>query len=77
MTGKFYDADPDDPEAPVLLGEWSGLKPGDHVRLKPSCAPLPGPLVIAELWDFGEGFVQAVLNDGEYEVTASNLVLDA
>lgn len=77
MTSSFYETNPDDPEAPVVLSEYRGLVPGMPVRYT-ATPPLSGPLVIAELVRFPgamtcPSFVQAVLNGGEYEVNADNL----
>lgn len=68
---KFYDTDTGDPLGPRELHEWEGLRPGMEV-VYTGPMPLPGPLVVAELVDFGD-YVFAVLNDGEYEVNAANL----
>jgi hypothetical protein len=81
VTGQFYEADADDPLAPILLTEYRGLRPGDHVVYDnpQSAAGLDGPLVISEIWQFaGIGphfpeFTSAVLNGGEYECNADNL----
>lgn len=75
---KYYHTDPDDPEAPIVLTRYSSghgeIKPGDAVEyVNPEAAPLPaGPLIVAELVAFGTD-VQAILNDGQYEVSADNL----
>ena len=87
MTDPYYILDPDDPEAPVKLDEYSGLRPGMQVIYINNANPkltLPGPLVLTALYRFpglemrhyenGDSHVQAVLNDGEYEVNADNLV---
>ena len=83
---KFYDNDQADPDAPRLLAEYFGawhqgaIRPGDTVVYDCPQAPYRGspapegvPLVIAELLTFGAGPVQAVLNDGEFEMSADNL----
>lgn len=76
MSSRFYDTNPDDPDAPTPLAEYRGLRPGDSVRYAPRDSPhtLDEPLVITELNLFGLLGVQAILNDGEYEVSADNLV---
>jgi hypothetical protein len=77
---RFYVTDPGDPEAPRELREYTGpyygtIRAGDQVTYdNPSFPlPLPEPLIVTELIDFGDGPVHAILNDGEYEVSASNL----
>lgn len=77
---EFYVTDPADPEAPRVLQEYTGpchgtIRPGDEVVYdNPSFPlPLPGPLTVTELIDLGGGPVQAILNNGTYEVTARNL----
>ena len=75
---KFYDiTHPDEPGSPVVLDEWNGLKPGMTVRYIGDI-PLPYHLVVCELIEFpGDGFesgwVTAILNDGDWELDASNL----
>lgn len=75
---KFYRTDPNDPDAPVVLDEYRGLRPGSPVEyVNPASAiePLPQPLVITQLVLFpSPDYVSAILNDGEYEVNADNLV---
>jgi hypothetical protein len=78
MTGIYYVANPDDPDAPVLLHEYGGIRPGDRVTYEnPAAPPLPGPLVVDEIWEFVDhgagGWVAAILNKGEYEVNADHL----
>jgi hypothetical protein len=89
---KFWTTDPTDPEAPVVLAEYNGLRPGMHVRYQNPAWQQPDgsyrtggmdpPLVISELVRFSEytedggGYVTAVINDGEWEVSADNLVPD-
>jgi|KBSSwiS6_1023812.scaffolds.fasta_scaffold120729_2 hypothetical protein len=83
QAGKYYDGDPEDPEAPVELDEYKNIKPGiqvvyDNPRFR---APLPGPLIVSALYRFPAAvgswndyeWVCAILNDGEYEVNADNL----
>jgi hypothetical protein len=86
--GKWYDTDPDDPEAPIRLTEYNGLKDGMRVRYENPHAghQLEGPLTVSALFSFEKRFapgkdepgrvlmVQAILNDGEYECNADNLV---
>jgi hypothetical protein len=76
-VSQFYETDPSDPDAPVVLDEWHDLRPGMAVRYT-GPIPLHGPLVIWELVRFSgdgteAGWVTAVLNNGEYEVDAANL----
>jgi hypothetical protein len=76
-VSRFYRSDPDDPDAPIQLERYSHLhgviRPGDACEyVNPQAPPLPGPLVITELWAFGTD-VLAILNDGEYETSADNL----
>jgi hypothetical protein len=72
------------PDAPAVLAEHDGLKPGDTVAYEnPSLKEPDGTywtggmsstLYVSELIDFGRGApVQAILNDGEWEVSAVNL----
>jgi hypothetical protein len=85
--------DPDDPEAPVVIDEYNGLRPGAHVVYQNPAWRQPDgsyktggmdpPLVITELVRMpgleerhGHDMVQAVLNDGEWEVNADNLAPD-
>lgn len=84
---KFYDTDPDDPDAPRELTEYASphhgtIKPGDRVAYENPAwrrgdgtyrtGGMDGPLVITEIISSGD-FVTAVLNDGEYECNADNL----
>jgi hypothetical protein len=76
---RFYITDAADPEAPVELTEYNGLRPGVEVVYdNPALPPLPRPLVVTELIRFhpdtdDPGGVSAILNEGEYEVNADNL----
>jgi hypothetical protein len=79
--GRFYRADPKDPDAPVLLDHYKDLRPGMAVVYANPKLPLTSfgePITITELWSFkltgrrGRS-VTAILNDGEWEVTADNL----
>lgn len=75
----FYVTDPADPEAPRLLAEFTGphgtIRPGDPVVYDNPSFPLPLPeaTTVTELIDLGDGPVQAILNNGRYEVSARNL----
>lgn len=73
---RFYTTDPADPDAPVLIDEYNGLKPGMTVEYAYDLL-LPGPFVITELlrWDHPgvAHAVQAILDDGAFEVDADNL----
>ena len=74
---RFYETDAEDPLAPVLLDEWNGLKPGMTVRYIGDI-PLPYHLVVTELVEFPAtdtepGWVTAILNDGDWELNASQL----
>jgi hypothetical protein len=79
--GRFYRANPKDPDAPVLLDHYKDLRPGlmvvyDNPRM--AGARLPGPLVVTELWEMQLSHsrrrsITAILNDGEWEVSADNL----
>ena len=83
---QFYETDPDDPEAPTLLDEYNGLKPGDHVLYQVEewrqpdgtykTGGMDPPLVITELVHLGDEFVTAIINNGEWEVNADNLTLE-
>jgi hypothetical protein len=75
---RFYRTDPLDPDAPVVqafhYGPHGRIRPGDRVEYT---GPLPlvqqaRELIVAELIAFGD-LVSAILNDGEYEVSADNL----
>lgn len=85
---RFYTQDPDDPDSPAVLEEYAGphhgvIRPGDRVVYENPALRRPdgtyatggmdGPLTVTEIIDLGEGLVQAVLNDGEWEVSAANL----
>jgi hypothetical protein len=66
-----------------LLQEYRGLRPGMHVVYQNPAwqqpdgsyktAGMDPPLVITEIVDLGDGYVTAVINDGEWEVNAANL----
>ena len=87
---QFYNIDLDDPESPQLLEEYKNLRPGDHVvyQYPPWRQPdgtyktggMDPPLVITEIlyWPTHETMpqVQAILNEGEWEVNADNLALE-
>jgi hypothetical protein len=86
---RFYDTSLADPDAPRVLTEYRGphhglLRPGFRVAYENPAWQQPdgsyetggldGPLTVTELIDFGEGSpVQAILDDGMYEVSADNL----
>jgi hypothetical protein len=72
---RFYETDPRDPDAPHLVDNYQGLRPGMAVRYAGPGAPLDGPLTITELvtFDGDDGFTTAILNDGEFETDADNL----
>jgi hypothetical protein len=80
MSSRFYITDDDgDPDAPRQLYEYNGLCPGMLVRYANPHMPgadLPEPLVLTALFlmQTSEPGVQAILNDGEWEVNADNLV---
>jgi hypothetical protein len=76
----YYETNPADPFAPVLLAEYNGIKAGDLVTYdNPQAPPLPGELRVSAFYQFGPippddpGWTSAILNDGEYEVDAANL----
>jgi hypothetical protein len=90
-VSRYYDIDPTDPYGPRELTEWEGLKPGMHVRYEnPAWKNADGtfktggmdpPLVIEELISFPadsypRGYVEAILNNGDWQVNARNLVED-
>lgn len=73
----FYVNDPTDPEAPVVLDDYRGLKPGDRV-VYTGPVGLAGTFVVEQLIRIfpgtdNYGTVQAILNGGAYEVNADNL----
>jgi len=84
---RYYATDAGDPDAPRVLRGFTGakgtIKPGDHVVYENEAwrqqdgtyrtGGMDPPLVVAELVDLGGGPVQAILNDGEWEVSAANL----
>lgn len=70
---RFYNTDPNDPDAPVLLDEWEGLRPGVAVRYEGTHA-LEGPFVVTEILHWDDLSTTVILNDGEYECEARNLV---
>ncbi|MBO0838920.1 MAG: hypothetical protein J2P28_25870 [Actinobacteria bacterium] len=78
MDSRFYETDPDDPEAPIVLTEYMGLKPGDRVTYIGHAPPWRANHrpVIAELvaWrgTYPHGTL-AILDEGEWEVDADNL----
>ena len=83
---RFYETDPDDPDAPVELDEYNGLRPGMRVLYQNPAWRMPDgtfktggmdpPLVIDEILRFPTEIplVQAVVNGGEWECNADNLV---
>lgn len=87
MTSRFVTTDPDDPDSPRVLAEFTGAKgtirPGDMVTYENEAWRQPDgtyktggmdpPLRVDELIDYGLGPVQAIINDGEWEVSAANL----
>lgn len=72
MTSRFYRTDPTDPEAPVVLDEYRGIRPGDRVIYTGSMQ-LDEELVVDELVRLDADFVTAVLGGGTWEVSADNL----
>ena len=86
MSG-YYHTDPTDPEAPVELTEYNGLRPGMRViytnpafqqpdgTYKP--AGMDPPLILTALYRMGDsGYTEAIVNGGEWEVNADNLSID-
>jgi hypothetical protein len=77
----YYVTDPADPDAPVLLSEYGGMRPGSEVRDAGPVAPLPYRLTVTAIYEFrdnGHGGWVAVIckgdNGGTYELSASSLV---
>jgi len=73
---RFYETNPNDPDAPVLIEEHDGMCIGDVVRYIGPVPLMVHPLVVTEFirWP-GDELVSAILNDGEFEVNADNLAL--
>src|SRR5262249_17455803 len=70
---QFWQTDATDPEAPVVLSEWQGLRPGMAVVY---VGPMPltdDPLTITELVRLPEVAVLAPRNGGDWEVDAATL----
>lgn len=84
MTTEWYITDPDDPEAPVsveCVTVPNGLLTvGDTVLYHNPAGPgLSGRHVLSALYflpplNDGAGYYSAILNDGEYECNAENLM---
>lgn len=78
MSG-YYVTDPADPDAPVLLEEYRGYRPGDRVACDiAGILPLPGPLTVDEIYcftDCGEygDVVTVILSGGQWEVNGDSL----
>lgn len=71
---RFYATDPTNPDAPVVLAGYRGLRPGDRVTYTGSVPMTDEPVTVTELVRFGQSdYVSAVLADGEWEVCADNL----
>lgn len=77
----YYETDAADPEAPVAVDEYRGIRVGDRVEYVGSI-PLgvPGETFTLDalyVWRKVPGnlvlLAAAILNDGEYEVDATNL----
>lgn len=74
VASKFYQSHPEDPEAPVVLDEYQGLRVGMTVIYVSDRHPMPGEFVLSEIIQFRvAGMVLAILNDGEWEVSIQNL----
>lgn len=86
---RYYDEDPSDPDAPYAVEEFNGLRPGMHVVYRNPAWQQPDgtyrtggmdpPLVIDELvlFPMHDGpWVEAILNDGEWQCSALNLAPD-
>jgi len=73
---KYYVTNPDDPDAPIVLTEYDGIRPGDVVRYVGPVPLMAAPLIVSELirWP-QDDLCCAILNDGEFEVNADNLSL--
>lgn len=76
---RFYYTNRDDPDAPVVLDDYDGLRPGARV-VHVGPLPLPGVFTLIELVGFGD-HVEAHLQDVEdgdyYLCDAANLAADA
>jgi hypothetical protein len=84
-AGPAYQANPDDPDAPVRLDEHEGMREGDTVEYRdPSLAfGLTGPMTLWQLWRFDAGLspdsaytvaiVEVPGQDSPYEINADNL----
>jgi hypothetical protein len=73
----FYVLDPADPEAPVLLDEWHGIRTGDTVRDAGPVAPLDGEFTVTAIYAFTGtghgGWVSVILDGGALEISAEHL----
>jgi hypothetical protein len=74
----YYMTDTSDPDAPVLLEEYRGYRPGDRVVDESPHRPLPGPLTVDEIYCFRDcgtfgDVVTVILNGGQWEVSGDSL----
>lgn len=85
---EWYHTDVDDPEAPVELLVYKGMRAGDFVVYENpawrredgtyATGGMDGTLVVSALFRFpadvaGGDYVEAILNEGEWQVNADNL----
>ena len=70
---RFYATDAKDPQAPVVMDEFDGLRPGMSVRYV-GPRTLEGTFVVTEIIHWADHATTVILNDGKYEVDHSNLV---
>ena len=82
---KYYSTDSSDPFAPIELEEYQGINVGDTVTY--ANAEMRGydpftdiTLTVSAFYRFTTGlpedYVAAILNDGDWEVSADNLILE-
>lgn len=73
---KHYETNPDDPNAPVVLHVYKGIRSGDRVKYV-GTMPLDGEFRVDEIIQFANDDVMAIMHElgsaDVYEVNADNL----